>query len=142
MAIRTLHQSFWYAVVLWRSELRLNRLMAAETQRRFRLFQQTVAKPAGLIGKLRPLEEITLRIAQTFFARVLDFGYQMRSVTLIAGDAMTCVLGVLEKFLLFAGVVAAETTGRVLVWRASEGEYRMFFQSFRDCGIVTVGRLN
>jgi hypothetical protein len=52
---------------------------------------------------------MSLRIGQISAAMILYFVNEVRAVALIAGNAMSSVFGVFEKFLLFAGDVAGQT---------------------------------
>ena len=83
-------------------------------------------QPTGFVVQPGHLEEMSLRIAQTCAAAViLYFLNEVRGVALIAGDAMSSVFGVFEKFLLFAGDVAGQAACRVFRGRATESEDRM-----------------
>lgn len=126
VAVRTLHQPFGNAMMLWQGELGLNGEMAGKAQRRLRLFQEAVVQPAGFVGQPGHLKEMSLRIAQISAAAVILYLLnEVRGVALIAGNAMSSVFGVFEKFLLFAGDVAGETAGRVFSGGATESKDRM-----------------
>jgi hypothetical protein len=143
VAIRTLHQPFGNAMVLRQCKLGLNREMAGKAQRGLRLLQETVVQPTGFLGQPGHLEEMRLRIAQISAAAViLYFLNQVRGVALIAGNAMSGVFGMFEKFLLFAGNVAAQTTRRVFIGGATKSEHRVVEQSFGGGGIVAMRGLN
>ena len=126
VAIGTVDQPFGNAMVLRQCELGLNREMAGKAQGGLRLFQEAVVQPAGFVGEPGYLKEVRLRIAQICAATViLYFLNQVRSVALIAGNAMSSVFGVFEKFLLFAGDVAGQTAGRVFGGRATKSKDRV-----------------
>src|ERR1700719_1290059 len=125
VAIRTLHQPFGNAMVLRQCELGLNREMAGKAQRGLRLFQEAVVQPAGFVGEPGHLKEMSLRVGQISAAVIFYFLNEVRTVALIAGDAMSSVFGVFEKFLLFAGDVAGQTACRVFSGRATKSKDRM-----------------
>jgi cyclic lactone autoinducer peptide len=56
---------------------------------------------------------------------ILYFVNEVRAVALIAGNAMSSVFGVFEKFLLFAGDVAGQTACRVFSGRATKSKDRV-----------------
>lgn len=66
----------------------------------------------------------------------------MRGVTLVAGNAVTHVLGVLEKILLFARRVAAEAVRGIFLGAALERKNGMLLQRFRDLGVIAVSGLH
>jgi hypothetical protein len=83
VAIGALHQAFGYAMVNRQRKLSLDRSVAVETQRRFRLLQQTAVKPADFVRELRHLIEMCLRILAVSLAQIFDLSDQVRGVTLI-----------------------------------------------------------
>ena len=99
-------------------------------------------QPASLVGQLRDLKEIRLRMAQIAFAQVLYFVHQMRCVALVAGNAVAGMFGVFEKLLLLAADVAGEAARGIFRGGALERKQRVFFQRFGDVGIVTVRGLH
>ena len=68
---------------------------------------------------------MSLRIGQIPAAMIFYFFNEVRGVALIAGDAMSSVFGVFEKFLLLAGDVASQTAGRVFRSGAAKSKDRM-----------------
>lgn len=126
VAVRTLDQPFGNAMVLRQSELGLNREMACKAQRGLRLFQEAVVQPTGFVRQPGHLKEVSLRIAQIrAAAMILYLLNEVRRVALIAGDAMSSVFRVFEKFLRFAGDVAGQTACRVFRSGAAKSEDRM-----------------
>ena len=107
VTIRALDQPFGNAMMLWQGELGLNGEMTGKAQRGLRLLQEAVVQPTGFVGQPGYLKEVCLRIAQIGAATViLYFLNEVRGVALVAGDVVSGVLGMFEKFLLFAGDVA------------------------------------
>ena len=125
VTVRTLNQPFGNAMVRRQCELGLNAEVAGKAQRGLRLFQETVVQPAVFVGQPGHLKEMSLRIGQISAAMILYFVNEVRRVALIAGDAMSSVFGVFEKFLLFAGDVAGQTACRVFSGRATKSKDRM-----------------
>ena len=125
VAVGTLDQSFGNAMMLRQGELGLNGEMAGKAQRWLRLFQETVVQPTGFVGQPGYLKKVSLWIDQISAAVILYFFNEVRGVALIAGDAMSGVFRVFEKFLLFAGDVAGKTARRVFGGGASERKDRV-----------------
>ncbi len=109
-------------MVLRKRKFRLNRLVASEAQRRFGLLQQAVVQPASLVGQLRKLKEIGLRVLHIALARILNLVHKVCRVALIAGNAVAGMFGVFEKLLLFAADVAGEAARGIFRGRAFKGE--------------------
>ena len=122
VAVRTLHQAFRNAVVFRQGKLCLNRLVAPEAKCRLRLLQQAVMQPASLVGQLRQLKEIRLRVLQIALAQIFNFVHKVRGMALIAGNAVARMFGVFEKLLLLAADVAGEAARGIFRRRALEGE--------------------
>src|ERR1700686_1901599 len=142
VAVRTLHQSFGNPMVVGQSKLRLNGQVAGEAKRRFGLLEQTVVKPAGVVGKAWQLKEIGLRIRQIAFAAVLYGVHQVSGVALIAREAVAGVFRVRKKVLLFAGDMAAKAGRGILFWRAPKREKPKTLEGLGRRGVVAVRGLD
>ena len=67
VAIRAFHQAFRHAMVRGKSELRLNRGMAAIAELRLCLAQQALGDPPVLLGNSRRAEKLRLRERRLHF---------------------------------------------------------------------------
>ena len=141
VAIRALHQAFRNTMMIRQREFGLHGLMACEAERWFRLLQQAVVQPARLVGDLRQLEEMRLRIAHIAPAVVFDLVDQMGGVALIAGNPVARMFRVCEELLLFAGDMAGQTARRVFIGCPTKREQGKIFQRFGGRCVVTVRSL-
>ena len=105
MAIRTLHEPFWNAVMTRQCELCLDHAMACETKLGLRPPQQIAAQPSGLLVWSRNIEEQLTRTRYLYRPRVIRCFHQVRRMTRVAGDTVKVVLRSIELRLILAGDV-------------------------------------